>query len=151
MGKLCSKLYEKLKDERSFELFMKKAVEIIDTVIAAQPKLVINGNDISRTREFTAEIVSKLGSHIDDISVDRTILPLVCGNHFRCKVIGWGRAFAYVEIIDHKEAGQIHISNIAKYYINDISEMFKVGQIIDATVISDMPNPRYGYELSMVN
>lgn len=151
MEKLCLKLYENLKDEHLFEDSVKQAINIIDTVVSAQSKLVINGNDVSRTREFTAELISKLGSRIDDISVDRAILPLIRGSHFRCKVIGWGRAFAYVEIIDHKEAGQIHISNISKHYINDISEVLKKGEIIDATVISDLPTPRYGYELSIVH
>lgn len=151
MEKLCSKLYETLKDEHVFELNVKKAIKIIDSVLAEQPSLVVNGNDISRTREFTAEIVSKAGSDVDGISVDRTLLPLIYGNHFRCKVVGWGRCFAYVEIIDHKEAGQIHISNITNHYLNDISEVLKVGQFIDAMIIDDKPNPRYGYELSMVN
>jgi len=65
-------------------------------------------------------------------------------------VFGWGRSFAYVEIIDHKEAAQIHISKISNRYINDIADVLKKGEIIVAKILNDTPDIRYGFEMAKV-
>jgi len=66
-------------------------------------------------------------------------------------VLSWGKAFVDVEIIDHKEAASIHISKINGRFISDIGNELRKGQIINAKIIDDIPDIRYGYEMSMID
>jgi len=149
MKRLCQRLYENLKNRTDFEKSIKKAISVIDEVIEEYTEQVIHGNHVSRTADFTGKILKKLNVDIGDVVGDRGVLPLKAGNHFKCRVTGWGKSFAYVDIIEHKEMGSIHISQIDTNYVHDIGDKLSRGQIVDAKIIEDEPNIRYGFEMSM--
>lgn len=148
MKKLCNELLTVLENQKTFGENVEKAIKIIDDTLAQETQKY-NGNEVSRTR-FTESIVGQLGIQNCDFSIDRNILPLEEGNKFKCKVTGWNRSFAYVEIIDYKESGSIYIGKITGKYIFDISEELRIGQIVDAKIIDNVPDPVYGYEMSMI-
>jgi hypothetical protein len=150
MKKLCETLFSKLSSESWFEQSIAAAAEIIDKKLLAQSSLSTHGNDISRTREFTGSLLGEVGASIGLATLEREIPPLKIGNRFRCKITGWGRSFAYVEIIDHKEIGSIHIGKIAKYFVPSIDDELSVGQVVEAAILNDDRHPIYGYEMSML-
>ena len=145
MKNLCKSLYAQLQDVNLFKASIFKAIKVIDEVVAAQQQQANRGNDISRTSKFTAELVTQLGILTDAIGVNRDIPPLQNGNSFKCRVTGISKLYVFVEIIDHKDTGSIYIKRINGNYISDINDILKRGQIIDAKIINDTPNERYGY------
>jgi len=150
MKKLCDALYSRLSNQVELENGIKSSIEIIDKELSSQTKLSIHGNDISRTKEFTNSLLGKIGATISSVTLNREVLPLECGNQFHCRVTGWNRSYVYVEIIDHKESGSVHISKIASHYVTCIDDELSINQEVKARIISDDKHPIYGYEMSII-
>lgn len=150
MKTLCADLYKVLSNRVEFEDKIERAITAIDNVLAQREELVVKGNPIYRTLKFTNSIVEQLGIMDQDYAIDRTTIPIKVGSEFQCKVTGWNQAFAYVQIIEHKEAASIYIGNITSEYVHNIADVLKMGEVIKAKIVNDIAHPIYGYEMSMV-
>jgi hypothetical protein len=148
MERLCEKLFEIMKNTSNFGTLIDKACLAIDTVIKKNSGKK-QETDLARSKDFTNALLNQLHINVAYTSIDRETLPLEKGNIFDCIVIGFGTAFAYVEIVDHKDYGQIHISEIADYYITSISHELKKGQIVKAKLIDNVRHSLYGWTLSI--
>ncbi|MDR0890290.1 MAG: AIPR family protein [Oscillospiraceae bacterium] len=148
MKKLCNTIYEKIKENDFVVKSMRTNIDLLNDIIAKQPAVTTNGNDISRTRNFTQQILERFNGDMNTPA--KEILPLEIGNVFECRVTGIGYSRAYVEILDYKESGFIYIGNITGTYIRDIESVLSIGQAIKAKIINPEPIPYKGYELSML-
>ena len=148
MKKLCQKLYDNLKNPVNFKTSVKKAIEILKEVVETYDKESIGGNHLSRTTDFTSKIVGKCDAVLSDIVVERNVLELKKGNQFKCRVIGWNKSFVYLEIIDHKERASMHIRHLSNRFLSDIGDELQKDQVIEAEIIGDTPDVRYGYEMT---
>ena len=150
MKNYCEKLYLKISDESWVTANIQHACSVIKTIIENAEIKSKDGNDISRTREFTVLILEKLGLK-NKLTTSKSKLPILKkGTKVRCKVINWNNSFAYVELIDYKLVGSIHIRFITGEYIDDIGNVLKENQEIKATILDNNPNPVFGYNLSMI-
>ena len=150
MKKYCDELYEKISNEIWVKNSVNKSCDIIKEIISeakVQPK---DGNDISRTREFTNLIMEKVGK-IGVLDKEIKELPeLKKGIKVKCKVKSWNNSFVYVDLPEYKEGGSIHIRYITGNYISDIGNVLSYGQELEATIIDNIPHPVYGYNLSLL-
>lgn len=148
MKKLCNLLYDKMINETEFYELIMSVCRAIDNVKKTN---YTNESDkeLVRRREFTNALFNELGLSMSHASIDRNLLQLKKGNIFDCVITGFNSSFAYVEIMDHKDYGQIHISEIADHYIHNISDGLKKGQVIQAVIIDDKKHTLYGWNLSI--
>lgn len=146
MKKYCDDLYIKIIDTSWTELNIKKICSIILTTIKRENLSSKDGNDITRMKEFTSALINSIGKQEPE---DNNI-ELKEGQKVKCKVLGWNNSFVYVEMIDYKERGSIHIRNITGDYIEDIGDKLFEGQEITAKIISEIPNATFGYSLSII-
>lgn len=150
MKKYCEVLYEKISDLHWIEPNIKRACSIIDEVIEEGHVFSKDGNDITRTREFTKIILEKIGVNYSSFDNATTLPELKKGVEVKCKVLNWNNYFAYVELVDYKEIGSIHKKNISKNHISSIDEVLKENQEIKAKILIDKPHPVFGYSLTMI-
>lgn len=149
MKRYCEMLYEKISDEHWVQDNIQRSCSIIDAVIQDGHVLGKDGNDITRTKEFTNKILERIG--LDSSSLRNTPqLPDLKKNvKVKCKVINWNNSFAYVDLVDYKETGSIYIGNISEKYISSIDEVLTENQEIEAKVLDDRKHPVFGYPLTM--
>ena len=150
MKKYCSLLYDKIKDARWVSNSIQNICKIIDQVSSTKKLSEKDGNDLSRIKEFTTQLVEEMGlqkskkSKKDSADIER-------GTKVKCKVISWNSSFAYVDLVDYKETGSIHVKHISPSWVEDIGEILSIGQEIEATVLDKTPHPIYGYALSLLH
>lgn len=150
MKKYCEDLYNKISDTVWVGSSIDHACRIINEIIHEAKVTSKDGNDISRTREFTNLIMYKLGKK-ELVNREVKKLPeLKEGISVKCKVKNWNNSFVYVDLIEYKEVGSIHIRYITGDYVSDIGQELTIGQEIVATIIDDRPHPVYGYNLSLL-
>jgi hypothetical protein len=147
MKRLCDKLYSHITDENWLDNSIKKVIDLINKEKASIGFDTKNGNDIIRLKEFTTKLLSKLNYNSQSDNT-RKLPSLKSGVEVKCKVTGWGRSHVYVELIDYKEKGIIYIGNLKDYYVIDIREEVKVGDILNAKILYDSRNNYDEYELS---
>lgn len=150
MKSYCEEIYQKIKDEVWLNTNIEKSCTIISEIVNSKVIKPKDGNAIERTREFTQLLLDKLG--IKDIftPTKSQLPPLQKGTKVKCRVINWNNSFAYVEILNYKEIGSIHIRLITGTYIRDIGDKLKENQEIEATILDNTPHPVFGYNLSML-
>lgn len=149
MKKYCTSLYEKISDDRWVEENIKKACSIIKDIIDDGQVLSKDGNDITRTKEFTNKILGKIGLDSTSSPVAPKLPSLTKNTKVKCKVVNWNNSFAYVELIDYKEMGSIYIRNISEKYISSIDEVLTENQEIEAKILETKKHPIFGYPLTM--
>lgn len=149
MKKYCEELYNKISDENWVHNNILKACSIIDSIIKDGQVYSKDGNDISRTREFTNKILEKIG--LDSSLLDNTpkLPELKAGIKVKCKVLNWNNSFAYVELVDYKEIGSIYIRNITGKYIESIDDVLTENQEVEATLLENR-HPVFGYSLTLI-
>lgn len=146
MKKCCDKLYSKIKDAAWVISNIKEACTNIKTTIEKEQLLSKDGNDIARMKEFTTLLINSIGQP----EPKEHHFELMEGQTVKCKVLSWNNSFVYVDIIDYKEQGSIHIKNITGKYIDDIGNVLSIGQEIKARILSNIPHPTFGYSLSII-
>jgi hypothetical protein len=149
MKKLCETYYEKIADDKWVKANTEKAIGIINTVLKNPSITNKDGNQAVRQKEFTNSLLEELGTTSVAASVARKIAPIKKGLIVSCKVTGWNNSFVYVDFIDYREIGSIHIREITGEYISDISDVLQFNQEIKAVIIEDEPHSVYGYHLSI--
>ncbi len=150
MKKYCDELYKKILNETWLEENVKKLCLIINDIVSNSSIKPKDGNDITRTREFTTIILEKLGVNNKSTPTRIQLVPLKKGVKVRCKVNSWNNSFVYVDIFDYKEVGSIHIRFITGEYLIDIADVLNENQVVEATILDNNPHPVFGYNLSML-
>lgn len=150
MKKYCDELYHKIADKTWLKESINRACSVINDIVINSKIQSKDGNDITRTREFTTLILEGLGLKSKPTSTRIQLPPLQKGTKVRCKVVSWNNSFVYVELLDYRESGSIHIKFITGDYIVDIGDVLKENQEIKATILDNNPNPVFGYYLSML-
>lgn len=150
MKTFCDDLFMKVSDKEWLENAVISICSNIDSIVDGKLVRVKHGNSLDRTREFTKMLMNKLGISDDETTSRKNLPKLNKGSKVRCKVISWNNSFVYVEIIDYKEIGSIHIKYITGEFIFDIRNELDIGQEIEAYILSDYKHPTYGYSLSKI-
>ena len=150
MKKYCLDLYKKIIDDKWVNEKIEYSCELIKKVLQESKISAKDGNDITRTKEFTTLIVNKIGKTSSFIIGEPKLPELKKGVAVKCRVINWNYYYAYVELIDYKENGAIHVKNIRKSYIYDIGDVLKENQTIHAKILDEKPHPVFGYSLTMI-
>lgn len=150
MKEYCEELYKKISDTIWVRNSVYKSCDIINKIINETNLKPKDGNDISRTREFTNLIIERLGKSRAEDNIIQDLPELKTGCQVKCKVKSWNNSFAYVDLPQYKEVGSIHIRYISGNYISDIGDVLKCGQELTATIINDEPHPVFGYNLSLI-
>lgn len=150
MKRYCEELYQKISDKNWVSNSVQQACSIIREIVESGQLVAKDGNDLTRTREFTTLILEKLGLKQASSNVSIKLPKLKKGLKVKCKVLSWNNSFAYVELKDYKENGSIHIKYITGQYITDIEEVLQENEEITATILADVPHPIFGYALSMI-
>lgn len=150
MKKYCDNLYSRISNNQWLENTTIGICSTIDNIVDNGVVKTKDGNTLDRTREFTKVLMNKLGISDNETTSRKSLPKLTTGLKVRCKVVSWNNSFVYVEIIDYKEIGSIHIKYITGEYIYDIHDVLNIGQEIEAYIISDDQHPKYGYNLSII-
>lgn len=150
MKKYCENVYSKISDNHWLENATIEICSNIDSIVDKELVKAKDGNTLDRTREFTKVLMNRLGVSDNDTTSRKNLPKLTTGLKVRCKVVSWNNSFVYVEMIDYKEVGSIHIKYITGEYVYDIHDVLNIGQEIEAYIISDDQHPRYGYSLSKI-
>lgn len=150
MKEYCEELYKKISDTIWVRNSVYKSCDIINKIINETNLKPKDGNDISRTREFTNLIIERLGKSRAEDNIIQDLPELKTGCQVKCKVKSWNNSFAYVDLPQYKEVGSIHIRYISGNYISDIGDVLKCGQELTAIIINDEPHPVFGYNLSLI-
>lgn len=149
MKKYCELLYMKISDEHWAHDNIQRACFIIDGIIKKGQVTSKDGNDITRTREFTNKILERIGFDSSFVSNIPKLPDLKKNVQVKCKVVNWNNSFAYVELVDYKETGSIYIGNISEKYISSIDDILVENQEIQAKILDDKRHPIFGYSLTM--
>lgn len=148
MNKLCKKLYNALKDAEVFQDTISKAIQAIDQTCYNMKERIHEPKNYPRSRDFTKEMIRCIGIEPQNMWQEIQVKEIKPGEVFTCKVIGNNYCFAFVEIIDHREPGQIHISELANQYVHNIGDIVHKGDTITAKVLDIQKHPVYGYSMS---
>lgn len=149
MKKYCELLYMKISDKHWAHDNIQRACFIIDGIIKKGQVTSKDGNDITRTREFTNKILERIGFDSSFVSNIPKLPDLKKNVQVKCKVVNWNNSFAYVELVDYKETGSIYIGNISEKYISSIDDILVENQEIQAKILDDKRHPIFGYSLTM--
>jgi len=149
MKKLCDELFRKIADADWVSINIPKIIQIIDDISASSIINEKDGNSIIRQKEFTNLLLEKLGVDVSATIISKSFTHLKKGLVVNCKVTGWNSSFAYLELIDYREKGSVHIREITGEYIYDIADVLKLNQIVRATIIDNQLHRVYGYCLSI--
>jgi len=146
----CEEIHQKINDETWLKTSIERACTIINEIVGNASIKTKAGNDITRTREFTTLLLEKLGLKTTLSPKKAQLSPLKKGIKVKCRVLNWNNSFVYVEILDYKEAGSIHIKLITGDYIYDIGDVLKENQEIEAKILDNTRHPVFGYNLSII-
>lgn len=150
MKKFCEELCYKIEDDTWLNTSLEIVCNLINDIVNSSSIKPKNGNDITRTREFTTVLLERLGLKSAPVPSYTRIPPLKKGSKVRCRVVNWNSSFVYVDLFDYREVGSIHISFLTGDYITDIGELLNENQEITATILDDIPHPVFGYHLSII-
>lgn len=149
MKRYCGVLYEKIKDAKWVKDNIVQACNMIDDIVNSGKVVSKDGNDISRTREFTTIILDKIRL-IKPKTEEKKLPYLKKGIAVRAVVTNWNSSFAYVELPDYKEIGSIHIRHIIRGYVDSIDSILSEGQEVEAYVLENEKHPNFGYALTLI-
>ena len=110
----------------------------------------INSVDQHRSKDFTTEYILLLNKHKN--AVDTTEY-LKNGDVVHCTVCSILEYFVHVEIKtqDTRNKGQIHISKLARKWIEKCEDAVEIGDIFQAKIISDdYFDSKYGWSLTRI-
>ncbi|HEY9062308.1 MAG TPA: AIPR family protein [Pseudobacteroides sp.] len=147
LKKKCTELMNIISDENQIAQLINTAISCLEEAIKRCSNMPYE--NLHRNREFTSCLLDVATEYA---TAKNSTQYLKKGDIVSCVVSSINRSFVYVNIKseDERSYGSIHISNIAKKYISHIHDEVKMSDIIQAKVISDDYDSKYGWELSMI-
>lgn len=143
----CEELIKVSQDSSKIEKFMDIAVSCLEEAISRSGGIDKNSH---RSREFTSillEVVSQYSAALNNNEY------LKVGDEVTCivRVVRDYYAEVYIKTSDYRNYGEIHISKIARRYINNVKDELKIGDTIKAKILKDdFFENGYGWSLSMI-
>ncbi len=148
MQKSCETLYAKLKDFVEFKQLLQTACSCFDESLKQLPQ--VDKPLINRRKIVTDKLTEILSKYLFDKS---NMLFLEKGNVVSCIVTAINDYNVTVELRtdDERNRGSIHISRIARRWIEDINNEFKIGQTVQAQILNDNYfETTYGWSLTTI-
>jgi len=145
--KICEKIFNVIRKENEICRYFDTAFMCLRQTIAESK---INSVDQHRSKEFTTEYILLLNKQKNAVE---TTEYLKNGDVVHCTVCSILEYFVHVEIKtqDTRNKGQIHISNLAKKWIEKCEDAVEIGDIFQAKIISDdYFDSKYGWSLTRI-
>lgn len=145
--KICEKIFNVFRIEDGIRRYFDAAFMCLRQTIAESK---INSVDQHRSKDFTTEYILLLNKQKN--AVDTTEY-LKNGDVVHCTVCSILEYFVHVEIKtqDTRNKGQIHISKLAKKWIEKCEDAVEIGDIFQAKIISDdYFDSKYGWSLTRI-
>ena len=146
--KICKKLWEVMENEREMQRVMQAAITCLDSACSVCDK--IPNGDQHRSKEITTSMINFAEQQTKAVA-NKSFLK--GGDVVHCIVVAINDSFVDVKIKtdDARNYGSIHISKIAKKYIEDLRDEVCIGEIFQAQIINDDFYERpWGWELSKI-
>ncbi|RFZ78813.1 S1 RNA-binding domain-containing protein [Lacrimispora amygdalina] len=148
MKRSCETLYLKLADRSEFKQLLKTACSCFDEAVKQLPQ--VDKSLIKRSKVVTDRLTEIVSNYLTDKS---NMMFLERGNIVPCIVTAINDYSITVELRtdDERNRGSIHISRIAKRWIEDIYSEFKIGETIQAKILNDNYfETSYGWKLTTI-
>ncbi len=145
--KKCEKIFNIIKSQNKMNEYFNIAFMCLRQVIA---ETKINMVDRHRSKEFTTEYILLLNKQKDAVSSTEYLKK---GDVVHCTIFFISEYFVHVKIKteDTRNIGQIHISRLAKKWIEKCEDVVKIGDIFQAKIISDdYFESKYGWSLTKI-
>lgn len=145
--KICERIFSVIRDENETYKYFESAYTCLRQVME---ETKIYKADQHRSKEFTTEYILLLNKQKS--AIDSTEY-LKCGDIVHCTVSSIKEYFVHVEIKtqDTRNTGQIHISNLARKWLERCEDEVKIGDIFQAKIIStDYFATKYGWKLTKI-
>ena len=147
MKSLCTTLFETIKDDNKFGDAMQKALAIIEEAKELAANKGFDINNLARSKEFTTILLELCGGTKEKNIPAKKILKE--GDIVNCTVKHLNWCFVYVDINDGMAKGQIHISELSDNYTFSVSDRVKIGDRLQARILTNEQHPDYGFYLSL--
>ena len=134
MEKNCEVIYSQLKDSVKFKQLLQTACSCFDETVKQLPQ--VDKSLINRSKIVTDKLTEIVSQYLSDKS---NMLFLEKGNVVSCTITAINDYSAIVELRtdDERNRGSIHISRIARRWVEDINNEFKIGQTVQAKILND--------------
>lgn len=145
---LCKKLWDVIKNEAEMQRVMQAAITCLDSACSMCDKIPVS--DQHRSKDITTAMISFAEEQTKAVA-NKSFLK--GGDVVHCTVIAINESFVDVRIKteDARNYGSIHISKIAKRYIEDLRDEVHIGEIFQAQIVNDDFYERpWGWELSKI-
>lgn len=145
--KICEKIFNIIRMENELRKYFDTAFMCLQQAISDSK---INVAEQHRSKEFTTEYILLLNKQKS--AIDSTEY-LKNGDVVHCTVCSISEYFVHVEIKtqDTRNKGQIHISKLAKKWIERCEDAVEIGDIFQAKIVSDdYFDSKYGWSLTRI-
>jgi hypothetical protein len=148
LKKQCTPLFDIISDDSRLEALLRTSISCFDKALALVKGIHID--NLHRSRELTQILLDVATEYSQS---KNSAQYLKNGDIVQCVITAIQRSFAIVELKcdDERKNGSIHISNIARKYIDKISDEVSIGEIIQAKIMNtDYYESQFGWDLSMI-
>lgn len=146
--KVAKRFFEVRENQKDFIRYFNTSISCIEECVKNLSN--IPETQIHRSRDLTNALIKKCqGLNVALKAQDF----LKNGDKVRCVVSYINDSFIYVKLLtsDQREYGHIHISKVARKYIEDLREEAKVGDTFQARIIEDNYDSEFGWEMSLID
>lgn len=144
----CTPLFDIIKNGSKMESILKTSISCLEkslTLISG-----VHADNLHRSRELTQILLDVATEYAQS---KNSAHYLKQGDIVQCVITSIQRSFIIVELKcdDERKNGSIHISKIARKYIDKISDEVNVGDIVQAKIMNaDYYESQFGWDLSML-
>ncbi|MFB5763948.1 AIPR family protein [Paenibacillus medicaginis] len=140
-------LFSLVKDERSMEQCLKTAIMCLDEALRSSHVPV---DEHHRSKEVTTALLKQVTLYTN---AKGSLEFLKIGDVVHCTVTSVSQSFINVTIKtdDSRNYGSIHISRVAKKYIENLKDEVKIGDIFQTKILNDdFYESKWGWDLSKI-
>lgn len=132
--KICRQLWDVMKNEACMRRYLDNAISCLDSALSLCKD--IPKNEQHRSREITLSMIDFAEKSIEASTNDSFLKK---GDIVHCTVtaIKDNRVCVKLKTDDSRNTGSIHISKIARKYINNLFDEVEIGEIFQAKIIND--------------
>lgn len=145
--KICEKIFSVIRIENEICRYFDTAFMCLRQTISESK---INPVDQHRSKDFTTDYILLLNKQKNAVDTKEYLKK---GDVVHCTVCSILEYFVHVEIKtqDTRNKGQIHISKLAKKWIEKCEDAVEIGQIFQAKIISDdYFDSKFGWSLTRI-
>lgn len=153
LQKIANELIRVSRDEAEFNRKLNTACTILNDSLEEyrqqdQAALTENGNTPDRSRKLTEILTKHIRQYTKEVQNTHFLKK---GDTVQCLVDSINNYAVSVTLKteDERNKGSIHIRNVGDFFVRDLNDYFRLGQIIEAKIISDdFVASGYGWSLS---